>query len=211
MKQRIHAAFDSLQACREIKGFLDEEEGEALYRIAGKAAGIGPCLEIGSYCGKSSAYMGLACREKQNILFSVDHHRGSEEQQPGEEYFDPQLFDCRVYQVDTFPVFRQTMARLNLEETVVPLVCRSEVAARKWQIKLGLVFIDGGHALETVQTDYQVWSPHILPKGYLLFHDIFENPDDGGQAPYAVYRQALSTGLFEAEPMIKTIGVLRRK
>lgn len=202
---------DLLQACHRIKGFLEEDEGKALYRIAQKAAGIGPCLEIGSYCGKSTAYIGLACKEKQNILFSIDHHRGSEEQQPGEEYFDPQLFDSQTYQVDTFRAFRKTIASLNLEDTVVPLVCRSAVAARKWQTRLGLVFIDGGHALETVETDYQVWSPHILPGGYLLFHDIFKNPNDGGQAPYTIYRQALSSGMFEAEPMIKTVGVLRRK
>jgi hypothetical protein len=195
----------------QVKGFLDEVEAEALYHIAGKASLSGPCLEIGSYCGKSTVAIGKACKENQSILFAVDHHRGSEEQQPGEEYFDPDLFDCQTFQVDTFNAFRQTITHADLEQTVVPLVCRSEVAAKAWQTKLSMVFVDGGHAFETVHMDYQLWSGHILPGGYLLFHDIFKNPDEGGQAPYQVYQLAMSSGDFEAEPMIKTLGVLRRK
>jgi len=90
---------------RDIKGFLDEEEGNRLYEIAYEASRLGPCLEIGSYCGKSSIYLGTACKEKNGILFSIDHRRGSEEQQPGEEYFDPDLFDAEIGRVDTFRAF----------------------------------------------------------------------------------------------------------
>ena len=201
----------NLKAFADIKGFLDEIEGEALYFFAKKSCSKGPCLEIGSYCGKSTLYLGTACKENGCILFSIDHHRGSEEQQPGEEYFDPDLFDPLTNQVDTFRVFRQTLLDADLEETVVPLVCRSETAARAWDTKLSLIFIDGGHALETVKKDYLLWSEHLLPGGYLLFHDIFTNPDEGGQAPYDIYKLAVSSGDFEEESMIKTLGVLRRK
>jgi predicted O-methyltransferase YrrM len=194
----------------DIKGFLDREEGKCLYEIALAASRLGPCLEIGSYCGKSAIYLGSACRENNGILFSIDHHRGSEEQQPGEEYFDPDLFDAQSGRVDTFKEFRKMVEKAGLEDTVVPIVCRSDVAARLWATPLSLVFIDGGHSYESVFTDYQCWSRHIMPDGYLLIHDIFIDPAQGGQAPYEVYKLARASGLFEALPMIKTLGVLQR-
>jgi predicted O-methyltransferase YrrM len=194
-----------------VKGFLDEMEGEALYRLAQESCKNGPCLEIGSYCGKSTLYIGTACKENKSILFSIDHHRGSEEQQPGEEYFDPDLFDYQSFHVDTFRAFRKTLSDADLEDTVVPLVCKSAVAALAWKMKLSMVFIDGGHSLETVKTDYLLWSGHLMPGGYLLFHDIYKNPDEGGRAPYDIYRLAVSSGDFEEETMVKTLGVLRRK
>jgi predicted O-methyltransferase YrrM len=194
-----------------IKGFLDTEEGVRLYETARIAARLGPCLEIGGYCGKSACFLGQACREAGTVLFSVDHHRGSEEQQPGEAYFDAGLFDPGSWAIDTFGHFRRTMALAGLEETVVPLVCASAVAARAWATPLALVFIDGGHALETVTADYDCWAGHILPGGYLLIHDIFEDPADGGQAPYRVYQAALASGRFDELPMTQSLGVLRRR
>jgi predicted O-methyltransferase YrrM len=193
-----------------IKGFLDPEEGRGLYDIALEASRMGPCLEIGSYCGKSAVYLGSACRENGAVLFSIDHHRGSEEQQPGEEYFDPALFDYTSFSMDTFPLFRRTLALAGLEETVVPIVSRSDVVARSWATPLSLVFIDGGHAFETARTDYGGWAGHIVPGGYLLIHDIFENPEEGGQAPWEVYKIAVASGRFEELPRIKTLGVLKR-
>ncbi len=196
---------------RQVKGFLDVSEGEALYAIAQEAGKMGPCMEIGSYCGKSTLCIGAACKETGSILFTVDHHRGSEEQQPGEEYFDPDLFNFQTFQVDTFTIFRETLRQADLLDTVVPLVCQSHVAARCWETQLALVFIDGGHAVKTVHLDYDSWAHHIMPGGYLVFHDIFPNPEDGGQAPFEVYRSALSSGRFNEEPMVKTLGILRRK
>jgi predicted O-methyltransferase YrrM len=201
--------FDS-ELLEKIKGFLAYQEGMRLYEIAGEAAELGPCLEIGSYCGKSAIFLGTACREKGGTLFSIDHHRGSEEQQPGEEYFDPELYDAKCGKVDTFALFRRTLEETNLAETVVPIVSRSDVAARSWATPLGLVFIDGGHAYETVYRDYLAWVGHIIQGGYLIIHDIYPNPDDGGQAPYQVYQMAVSSGLFEELPMTGSLGVLRR-
>lgn len=192
------------------KGFLDPDEGRHLYDIGLLASKIGPCLEIGSYCGKSAIYLGSACRENNSVLFSIDHHRGSEEQQPGEEYFDPELFDYRFFQPDTLGFFRQTLASANLEDTVVPIVSTSGTTARLWSTPLGLVFIDGGHSFETASTDYHCWANHIMPGGYLLIHDIFKNPDEGGQAPYDVYKLALGSGSFMEMPMVKTLGVLQK-
>jgi MMP 1-O-methyltransferase len=195
---------------KDMKGFLDEEEGRCLYEFALKASRLGPCLEIGSYCGKSAIYLGSACKANNGILFSIDHHRGSEEQQPGEEYFDPDLFDAQSGRVDTFREFRRILEKAALEDTIVPIVCRSAVAARLWATPLSLVFIDGGHSYEAALTDYECWSRHIMPEGYLLIHDIFIDPAKGGQAPYEVYKLARASGLFQELPMVKTLGVLQR-
>jgi hypothetical protein len=196
---------------KDVKGFLDTREGRSLYQFALKASRLGPCLEIGSYCGKATIYLGTACRENNSTLFSIDHHRGSEEQQPGEEYFDPELFDSEAGRVDTFKEFRKTLVNAELEDTVVPIVCKSAVAARLWATPLSLVFIDGGHTFEAAFTDYNAWSGHIMPNGYLLIHDIFKDPAKGGQAPYQVYQLAADSGLFRELPMIETMGVLQRR
>ncbi len=199
--------FKEIQA---VKGFLDEEEGRRLHDLALAAAELGPCLEIGGYCGKSTAYIGLACRRRGQVLFSVDHHRGSEEQQPGQAYCDPDLVDAADGRVDTLPFFRRTLARFSLEETVVAVVASSALAARHWRTLLGLVFIDGSHAFPSVFADYASWSPHLLPGGFLAIHDVFPDPAAGGQAPWAVYEMALASGLFVELPMVKSLGILQR-
>jgi len=193
-----------------IKGFLSEKEGERLRDLARQASKLGPCLEIGSYCGKSAAYIGSGCKESGGVLFSIDHHRGSEEQQPGEEYFDPELFDERYGRVDTFRFFRETIEKMDLEDTVIPIVSVSSVVARFWNTPLGMVFIDGGHSYETVFTDYNCWAHHVIPGGFLAIHDIFPDPSKGGQAPYEIYKLALASGLFMELPIVETLGVLSR-
>jgi len=145
------------------------------------------------------------------VLFSIDHHRGSEEQQPGEEYFDSELFDDRQGAIDTLPFLRRTLVRAGLEDTVIPLVCSSKVAARSWATPLALIFIDGGHAFETAWQDYSCWSGHLMTDGYLLVHDIFKDPSTGGQAPYDVYKRALDSNLFDELEMTGTLGILRRR
>jgi len=208
-KDAVMHRFEKL--IEETKGFLDPVEGQRLYEVALAASRMGPCLEIGSYCGKSALYLGSACRENQQVLYSIDHHRGSEEQQPGEEYFDPDLFDDRQGQIDTLPFLRRTLAQAELEDTVVPLVCSSQVAAKSWATPLALIFIDGGHAFETAWQDYLNWSGHLQAGGYLLIHDIFKDPSKGGQAPYDVYQRALATELYAELDMTGTLGVLRRR
>ena len=190
---------------------MADDEALRLHDTALEAAGMGPCLEIGSYCGKSAYILGSACRERDGVLFSVDHHRGSEEQQPGEEYFDPELFDEKAGKIDTFRLFRATLERTGLENTVVPLVSASRTAGRFWTTPLAMVFIDGGHSFEAAHGDYLTWGPHILPGGFLVIHDIFFNPEEGGQPPRQVYEIALASGDFDALPMTSTLGVLQRK
>jgi len=193
-----------------VKGFLDAEEGAALYAHAMAAAALGPMLEVGSYCGKSSVYLGTACKLQKTILFAVDHHRGSEEHQLGEQYHDPDLYDARFSKMDSFPQFRHTLARAGLEDVVVPIVAPSVLAARYWSTPLGLVFIDGGHSMEAALNDYRSWASHVMRGGFLVIHDVFPNPADGGRPPYEIWKLAQESGLFEALPLIKSLGILRR-
>ena len=193
-----------------IKGFLADNEGEALYHLAEKASQLGPCLEVGSYCGKSTIYLASGCKQRNGILFAVDHHRGSEEHQQGEEYHDPELFDDGAQLMDSFRIFRANMRAARLEDWVVPVVAPSAVAARHWNTALAMVFIDGGHSLEAALTDYRCWARHIVPGGFLAIHDIFPDPADGGQAPYEIYQLALASGQFELVEMVATLGILRR-
>jgi len=195
----------------KVKGFLDEREADCLYKLALKAGKNGPCLEIGSYCGKSSVYIGTACRENSTVLFSIDHHTGSEEQQPGEAYFDPDLFDEETGKVDTLKQFRKTIADFDLEDVVIPVIGRSALIGSVWKTPLSLIFIDGSHAYESVLNDYNIWANNLIPGGYLLFHDIFPDPAKGGQAPYLVYQKAVESGLYEVMPMFESLGILIRK
>jgi predicted O-methyltransferase YrrM len=211
MEERIVETLIDPALIDRTKGFLDREEGRRLYQVALEASRLGPCLEIGSYCGKSTLYIGTACKKSNSTLFAVDHHSGSEEQQPGEGYFDPETYDIRHGRMDTLPLFRRTLIEGGLLDTVVPVLAQSAVAARQWATPLGMVFIDGGHTFAAAFTDYTAWAGHILPGGYLVIHDIFEDPAAGGQAPHYIYKMAAASGLFAVLPMTGTLGVLNRR
>ncbi|WP_372750501.1 class I SAM-dependent methyltransferase [Litorivivens sp.] len=193
-----------------IKGFLGDDEAETLYRRALEESGKGPVLEIGSYCGKSTVVLGAACQQQGSIVYAVDHHRGSEEHQKGEFFHDPELFDAAEQQFDSFREFRRNISRAGLNDTVVPLVAGSEVASRCWNTPLSMVFIDGGHSLEAALTDYRCWAGHILRGGLLAIHDLFDKPEEGGQAPIGIYRLAIASGLFEPLERTSSLAVLRR-
>jgi predicted O-methyltransferase YrrM len=193
------------------KGFMAFEEGQGLFEYAQKAAQLGPGLEIGSYCGKSTLYLGVGFQKHNQVLFTIDHHRGSEEQQPGEAYFDPDLFDKTIGKIDTLRFLRSALEKGTLEDTVIPIVSRSKTVAKSWQTPLSLVFIDGSHTFESATQDYECWTPHIIDGGYLLIHDIFPDPSQGGQAPYHIYKKALESGSFQEIRMIHTLGILQRE
>jgi len=205
----IHPALRFFQKYK-IKGFLSDEEGLALYNSTRDVAHIGPCLEVGSYCGRSSVFLGLGCQSKNTTLYAVDHHRGSEEHQPGELYHDAELFDHELQCMDSFPVFRRTLQLAKLEDTVVPIVAPSKLVARDWQTPLSLVFIDGGHSPSMSMEDCRVWSEKIAVGGLLMIHDIFEDERAGGQGPYQAMQAVLNNGRFAWEEKIQSLGVLRR-
>ena len=187
------------------------DEGLALYAAAVEAGALGlPLLEVGTYCGRSTLLLAAAARAAGTLAVTVDHHRGSEEQQPGWEYHDPTLVDPEVGLMDTLPVFRRTLHAAGLEDHVLALVGRSPQAAAVWGGPLGLVFIDGGHTDEHARGDYEGWAPHVASGGLLVIHDVFPDPADGGQAPYRVWRRALESGAFAEVSQTRSLRVLRR-
>jgi len=192
-------------------GFLDDDEGRRLYSLARDHASLGPIVEIGSYCGKSSVYLAAGARDGGGRLVCVDHHRGSEEHQPGEGYHDPTLFDPVAERMDTLPTLRRVLHGAGLEDAVTLIVAPSTVAAGLLRDDLGMVFIDGGHSFAAAEADYAAWSGKVARGGILAIHDLFPNPDEGGQAPITIYRAALSSGRFDALETTKTLGALRRR
>ncbi|HWC09832.1 MAG TPA: class I SAM-dependent methyltransferase [Acidimicrobiales bacterium] len=201
-----------LALARETRGFLADDEGLALYAAGRDGAARGPLLEIGSYCGKSAVYLGAAAQVARTLLYSVDHHRGSEELQPGWEHHDPAVVDRRTGRIDTLPFLRRTLEAADLEGVVVAVVGDSPVVAAHWRTPLGLAFVDGGHGPEPARADYEGWAPHVAPGGLLAVHDVFPDPTDGGRAPYELYLRALASGAFEEEGSLGTgsLRVLRR-
>jgi len=202
---------DLLALVRETKGFMPEDEGALLHRIARKCLPHGPALEVGTYCGTSAVYLGAAARELgSGTVFTVDHHRGSEENQAGWEHHDPELVDPETGFMDTLPFFRRAIARAGLEAQVVAVVGASTTVSAHWRTPLTLLFVDGGHAEEHAQADYTGWAPWLMTGGHLAIHDVFASPADGGQAPYAVFRRALDGGDFAEVESCGSMRVLRR-
>ncbi|WP_437113914.1 class I SAM-dependent methyltransferase [Streptomyces violaceusniger] len=201
-----------LDAFAEAKGFMPLDEGLALHAAAADAAGrLGlPLLEVGTYCGRSTLLLADAARAAGTVVVTVDHHRGSEEQQPGWEYHDPEVVDPEVGRMDTLPTFRRTLHQAGLEDHVIAVVGRSPRVAAVWGRPVGLVFIDGGHTDEHASADYEGWAPHLAPGGLLVIHDVFPDPADGGQAPYRIYRRALASGAFTEVSATRSLRVLRR-
>ncbi|MFJ2604765.1 class I SAM-dependent methyltransferase [Streptomyces sp. NPDC091279] len=189
------------------------DEGLALYAAGVEAGRLGlPLLEIGTYCGRSTLLLADAARAAGVTVLTVDHHRGSEEQQPEWGFHDPETVDPQLGVMDTLPLFRRTLHRAGLEEQVVALVGRSPRIAALWNTPLGLVFIDGGHTDEHANADYEGWAPHVAPEGLLVIHDVFPEPEDEftGQAPYRVYLRALASGAFTEVSATGSLRVLRR-
>ena len=214
----------ALAVARAAKGFMPDDEGQALGRaaVAACVAVPGrPLLEVGTYCGKSACYVGAAlvgagltaAGSGSAVYFTVDHHRGSEENQAGWEHHDPSVVDARSGRMDTLPWFRRAVEEAGLEDVVVGVVGRSEAVARWWTTPLAFLFIDGGHGSEVEWTDYRSWSPLVAPGGTLAIHDVFPDPADGGRPPYEIYCAALAGGLFEedAAAACGSLRVLRRR
>lgn len=201
---------DARGAFLAATGFMPADEGEALFAAAAQVAHLGPLVEIGSYQGRSTILLAAAARSAGTHVVTIDHHRGSEEHQPGWAYHDPSLVDPEVGRLDTLPTLRRTLHAAGLEDVVIPVVGASSVVAHWWGTPLALVFIDGGHTQAAADADYDGWSPHLRPGGLLAIHDVFEDPDDGGQAPFTIWRRALGSGDFRTHASVDSLRVLRR-
>ena len=196
------------------KGFMPATEGDALWNAAveaGTAVPNAPMLEVGSYCGRSTIWLGDAAERCATVLFAVDHHRGSEENQAGWDHHDIEVVDARIGKMDTLPFFRAAIHDAELEDSVIAVVGKSPLVAATWTTPLSLLFIDGGHGEEPARLDYEGWTPHVAVGGTLAIHDVFPDPADGGRPPYEqIFRPALESGRFQMVSATGSLRVLRR-
>lgn len=194
----------------QVTGFMPADEGRALYDAAVRYLGEGTGVEIGTYCGKSTVMLGAAAQQTGGVLYTVDHHHGSEEHQPGWDYHDTSMVDPVTGLFDTLPTLRHNLDAAGLDDHVVAVVGKSAVVARSWRTPLQFLFIDGGHTEEAAQRDYAGWAPWVVVGGGLVIHDVFPDPADGGQAPFHIYRRALDSGEFREVSATGTLRVLER-
>jgi predicted O-methyltransferase YrrM len=210
-----------LAAARAATGFMPDDEGLALAHVAGlvpslpAGAGGDVIIEVGAYCGRSTLYLAygaLAAGADGTVVFSVDHHRGSEENQAGWEHHDPTLVNPSTGRMDTLGRWRAAVEGAGVEDKVVALVGDSPTIAARWTTPAGLVFIDGGHGSEPAWADYRGWAPRVAPDAWLAIHDVFPDPADGGRPPYELYCRAIESGAFVEEVSLSrgSLRVLRR-
>ncbi len=199
-----------MRAAEAATGFMPADEGLALCETAQAYGKAGPVLEVGSYCGKSAVYLAAGARAAGQKVVTIDHHRGSEEHQPGWEYHDPALVDAEAGRIDTLPRLRATLVQAGLEDDVIAIVARSAEVAKLWRTPLGMLFIDGGHTDAAARQDYDGWARWVAPGGALAIHDVFPDPADGGQAPYGIYRKALASGEFTEVRHVGSLRILER-
>ena len=203
----------TLDYIETIKGFMDPDEGSALHDMALEVISDFPnslTVEIGSYCGKSTVYIGDAVRQRGGLMVSVDHHYGSEENQLGEAYFDPDLADIETGGMSSLAAFRRTIRNADLEDFVIPVIAPSHMASHIVQGDICFLFIDGGHSMPAALDDYRLWAPRVKTGGILAIHDVFPNPEDGGRPPYEIYLLAMASGLVEEVEVVKSLRFLRR-
>jgi MMP 1-O-methyltransferase len=206
-----------VERARRTRGFMPDDEGAALLQAALRAGRTPPTgsapatfVEIGAWCGKSSLYLGVAAETTGAILYSIDHHRGSEENQPGWEHHEADLVDPDLGQIDTLAHWRRAVSCAGLEASVVGVVGDSSTVAARWAHPLAFCFIDGGHGQEPAWADYRGWAPQVAVGGWLAIHDVFPDPADGGRPPYELFCAALESGEFTEDGVRGSLRVLRR-
>jgi len=193
-----------------VIGFMPADEGQALFDSALQFLRGGVAVEIGTYCGRSTVLLGAAAAHTGSVLYTVDHHHGSEEHQPGWEFHDTTMVDPVSGRFDTLPTFRRTLDAAGLDDTIVAVVGKSPVVARGWRTPLELLFIDGGHSEEAAQTDFDGWAKWVAIGGALIIHDVFPDPRDGGRPPYHIYCRAIDSGEFTEVSATGSLRVLER-
>ena len=200
---------DLERAARSARGFMPHDEGLCLYQTVLEITVQGPIVEVGSYCGKSAIYMGAAAAETGSVVFTIDHHRGSEEMQEGWEHHDGEVVNRDTGRIDSLPALRRNLEESGLEGSVVPIVGDSRLVASHWETPVSMVFIDGGHGPIPAHADYDDWASKITPGGFLAIHDVFPDPADGGRPPYEIFLRAVNEGDFEEHAAVGSLRVLR--
>ncbi len=194
----------------DVKGFLSDKEAKKLQELFLNVHHLGSVLEIGTYCGKSTLNFALIAKKIGGLIYTVDHHTGSEEHQLGEEYHDEDLYDKRLKKFNTLPEFLKNLRSSNLNNFIIPIISKSSDASETFSELISLLFIDGGHSLEAALSDYNSWKDKICSGGLLVIHDVFPNPKDGGRPPFEIYSKAQKSKQFEDLGIYETLGILKK-
>ena len=195
---------------KDVKGFLSDKEAKKLQELFLKVHHLGSVLEIGTYCGKSALNFSEVAKDVNGLIYTIDHHTGSEEHQRGEEYHDSELFDERLKKFNTLPEFLNNLKSKKMAKFIIPIIDKSQNASNFFSEKISLLFIDGGHSFETALSDYNVWKDKICADGLLVIHDVFPNPKDGGRPPYEIYTLARESKEFDDLGIYETLGILKK-
>lgn len=142
-------------------GWLHPGEGEMLAKYAQDRF----CVEIGSYCGKSTLWIASTALH----VVSIDPHRGNPEMAPGRECHHPDVWDDEIGAVDSTPALRRTLRRSGLEPKVSVVAAPSGTVAGWWNQHIGFLFIDGSHDAPDPVLDFNDWHSHV--NGFIAFHD----------------------------------------
>ena len=153
-----------------VHGWLSPQEGEALYETVrhlsvpdGETYAV---VELGAWHGRSTCYLGWGALDNGRVtVYSVDHHQGSPEHyrmgliKPGES---------------TYETFSANIEAAGVLDMVVPILLSSDAASAlaNGLDPVGLLFIDADHTEEAVRLDYTLWSPHVVPGGWIALHDV---------------------------------------
>ncbi len=195
---------------KDVKGFLSDKEAKKLQELFLKVHHLGSVLEIGTYCGKSALNFSEVAKDVNGLIYTIDHHTGSEEHQRGEEYHDSELFDERLKKFNTLPEFLNNLKSKKMAKFIIPIIDKSQNASNFFSEKISLLFIDGGHSFETALSDYNAWKDKICADGLLVIHDVFPNPKDGGRPPYEIYTLARESEEFDDLGIYETLGILKK-
>lgn len=167
--QELGDCLGLLQNCCSIAGWLQPLEGYLLYMLAAEGPGVGAVVEVGSYLGRSTAFLASGAKNaRREPVTAVDHFRGSPEHQAG------QAIESKPLQEDgtTFLRFQDNLQRLGLADYVQPIVASSREAAGAWSKPIRLLFIDAEHSYEAARLDFEAWSPFVVDGGIICFHDV---------------------------------------
>jgi MMP 1-O-methyltransferase len=151
---------ETKKSTERVEGFLSDSEGETLYNLAKNCKGNGVIVEIGSWKGKSTIWLGSGSKAGNKVkVYAIDPHTGSSEHQKESE------------KVWTFEEFKKNITNAKVDDIISPIVKTSEEAAKNFNEPIELIFIDGAHEYESVKLDYDLWFPKVLNDGIMAFDD----------------------------------------
>lgn len=151
----------------KIEGHLHPKEAMTLFFFAYHPTKEGRVVEIGSFKGKSTAWIATAIKlvSINDKVVAIDPHINVGEGEAVPKYEEPSSYEA----------FLKNLEKLSLLDYVEPIRQTSESAVKTWNEKIRLLFIDGSHRYEDVLLDLRLWEPWVVEGGIIIVHDT--NPD----------------------------------